>query len=307
MLTIISLFPILLYLLVLKLLDSFALAKWTRLAQCFAYGIVCCAVLMMVAQYVKWEEDWISPMLEEVLKGGIMLFLILRRKIRFLAEALIYGAAVGGGFSLLENIIYLAYNSDMMMGTAVCRGFGVAIMHMGCVALTAVILLLFQTQKYKVMVAIVSFLPSAMIHYAHNVVQLEATLHLTATILLFFVLFLMLFFYGEKKIYSWMDHSISIDVATLSAIRQGNFSLTDAGRYLLSVKEQVRPEVFFDMICYVQVHLELKIAKQSQMLLRQSGFSVEEKPEDEEKKRELRTLQTQIGKTGNWLLAPIII
>ncbi|MCQ2113874.1 MAG: PrsW family intramembrane metalloprotease [Bacteroidaceae bacterium] len=306
MLPIISVFPILLYLLILKLLDSFALAKWTRLATCFVYGILCCALLLVLTRYVRWSENWISPVLEEILKGGIVLFIILRKKIRFLAEALIYGAAAGGGFSLLENIIYLAYNSEMLTGTAVCRGFGVAIMHMGCVALTSVLLLLFLQEKNRLWVSILSFLPSIGIHFVHNVVQLNPTIHLVVTLLLFLGLFLFLFSYGDKKIYNWMDHSISIDVTTLSAIRQGNFAATNAGKYLLNVKEQVRPEVFFDMICCVQIHLELKIAKQSQMLLKQAGFPIEEKPEDVAKRQELQTLHKQIGKIGNWLLAPIM-
>ncbi|MBQ0085520.1 MAG: PrsW family intramembrane metalloprotease [Prevotella sp.] len=306
MLPIISVFPILLYLLILKLLDSFALAKWTRLATCFVYGILCCALLLVLTRYVRWNENWISPILEEMLKGGIVLFVVLRKKIRFLSEALIYGAAAGGGFSLLENIVYLAYNSEMLIGTAVCRGFGVAIMHMGCVSLTAVLLLLFLQEKNRLWVSILSFIPSIGIHFVHNVVQLNPTLHLVVTLLLFFGLFLFLFSYGDKKIYNWMDHSISIDVTTLSAIRQGNFSATNAGKYLLTVKEQVRPEVFFDMICCVQIHLELKIAKQSQMLLKQAGFTIEEKPEDVAKKLELQTLHKQIGKTGNWLLSPIL-
>ena len=107
-----------------------------------------------------------------------------------------------------------------------------------------------------------------------------------------------------------MDHSISIDVQTSSAIRNGNFSSTRAGEYLLGVKEQFDPEVFFDMVCYVQLFLELRIEKQSYMLLCQAGFGGEAMgvtlQEHQAKKAELESLSRRIGKTGMWVLSPLI-
>lgn len=44
------------------------------------------------------------PLVEEVLKGIVLAWLIVKNKFRFMAQCLIYGAAIGSGFSLLENI-----------------------------------------------------------------------------------------------------------------------------------------------------------------------------------------------------------
>lgn len=77
------------------------------------------------------------PLVEEVLKGIVLAWLIVKNKFRFMAQCLIYGAAIGSGFSLLENIIYSYFNPGMAIGTSIVRGFGCAILHMGCTALFA--------------------------------------------------------------------------------------------------------------------------------------------------------------------------
>ena len=65
------------------------------------------------------------------------------------------------------------------------------------------------------------------------------------------------------------------------------------------------------MICYVQLSLELKIEKQSRMLLSQTGFDARAtgKKEEEyrEKELELDALRKRIGKTGMGVLAPMVI
>ena len=309
-----SLLPIALYLLALKVFDSFALARWGRLGLCFLYGACCCLLAFLVTRTGRIDTEVkgfsVMPVVEELLKAGIMIHLILRKKIKFLAEALIYGAAVGGGFSMVENIVYLGYNSDMSLGTALFRGFGCAILHIGCTALAAALLLITSDWKYKLPAVALSLLPSMCIHVIHNLSLVKPEIQLAAVILLFLAIFLTVFNIGEKKIYRWMDHSISTDVQTLSAIKLGNFSATKAGQYLLSVKEQFNPEVFFDMICYVQLYLEAKIEKQSYMLLCQAGFDGKDNGFDvkghEAKISELDGLKKNIGKTGYIVLSPIV-
>lgn len=107
-----------------------------------------------------------------------------------------------------------------------------------------------------------------------------------------------------------MDHSLAVDIQALSSIRNGNFASTRAGQYLINIRDQFKPEYFFDMICYVQLALDLKIEKQSYMLLRQTGFEGEAMGKTLEehlaKKAELASLKKRIGKTGMMVLAPLV-
>ena len=64
------------------------------------------------------------------------------------------------------------------------------------------------------------------------------------------------------------------------------------------------------MVCYFQLFLELRIEKQSDMLLRQAGFGEDDSElrhaKRSSKKAELATLARQIGKTGMSVLAPLV-
>lgn len=306
-----SLLPVLLYVLALKMFDSFALIKWSWQGVCFGVGIMSGLVLIGIVPYlgsIEIGEISLYPILEELLKGALMVWMVCSKKVKFLAETLIYGATCGGGFALIENIFYFVKNPDMTLFTALFRGFDCAFLHIGCTALIATVMLLILSHKAVYAIPF-SFLPSIALHILHNELSLTPAIKMVMTLVIFIGLFMWLFNIGEKKIYGWMDHSISIDVQTLSSIKTGNFSDTKAGTYLLSVKDQFKPEVFFDMIMYVELYLDLKIEKQSLMLLSQAGFSVEDMGEaaivHHDKMEELGALRKQIGKTILNVLKPI--
>ena len=309
-----SLLPIALYLLILRALDSFSLAKWKLLLACMAFGLLCGVGMFMFTRAVDVPSP-VVPVLEEALKSLAVLFLIIRKKVRFLHEALIYGAAAGAGFSLLENLAYLYFQPGMMAGTAVVRGFGCAILHMGCTSLAGTVLLLMKNVMPRLPIsATLSVIPSILIHLAYNLAQennvANPLLLMCFAVVVFLSLFIILFGYGEKRIYKWMDHSLTVDIQTLSAIRSGNFASTRAGQYMMAIKEQFKPECFFDMVCYVQLSLDLKIEKQSYMLLCQVGYEGEAMGKTLEehvaKKTELNALKKRIGKTGMMVLAPLV-
>lgn len=317
---IISIFPTILYLAVLKALDSFALARFRLIMRNILFGLMWCALAFILTNPaclgIPAAIGGVSlmPLVEEILKGCILAWLIARKKFRFMAQCLIYGAAVGSGFSLLENVIYFYFNPDMAVGTSIIRGFGCAILHMGCTALFATILLLVYKNHSNAFGLIVSIIPSVTIHFLQNWVLekqlLDPMVVLILIIVIFIALFVFLFSFGEKKIYEWMDHSISSDILTRSAIINGNFASTKAGEYLLNIKEQFEPDVFFDMVCYFQLFLELRIEKQSDMLLRQAGFGEDDSElrhaKRSSKKAELAAIARQIGKTGMSVLAPLV-
>lgn len=315
-----SLLPIALYILALRMFDSFSLVKWKVLILCLAAGIVSGLVALLITgsfgSVLNAGGISLVPILEEILKCALPLWLVCRKKIRFMAETLIYGASAGGGFALFENIFYLM-NNDLSLATSIFRGFDCTFLHIGCTAMVVTMALIIIETKKTISIPL-SLLPSIILHLAHNYAVdcfvAEGRLHfavmMLATLAVFITIFMLLFNIGEKRIYGWMDHSISIDVQTLSSIKSGNFAATKAGEYLLDVKDSFKPEVFFDMIMYVELYLDLKIEKQSLMLLRQAGFSSEEiegkNQLHQSKLAELEALRTQIGKTGFNVLQPLV-
>lgn len=296
------LFPIIVYLIILKLLDGFRLIRWIVLASCLACGALSCAM----AAFMAWHNDITSwmPLIEEVLKAVFVMVLIARKRIVFFAEAMVYGAAIGAGFALLENSIYLYLNPDMLFGTAMFRGIATAMLHIGCTAIFAVIMLLSKTK------GVIGIIIPVAIHYIYNQHLLPEFIQLALTVIIFLFLFIGISNYNERRIYQWMDHSISYDIKLLSAIKQGQLSETKAGQYLISIRKQFDAEVFFDMVCFMQLYLELVVEGKSRMLLEQEGLAMPLTPEQErvhqEKITELHTLRRNIGKMGEHILRPII-
>ncbi len=70
-----------------------------------------------------------APWVEELIKGAIIVALFRFNKIGFKLDAVITGFAVGAGFSVVENIIYLVRMPDYGASTWLVRGLGTAVMH----------------------------------------------------------------------------------------------------------------------------------------------------------------------------------
>ncbi|MCQ2167436.1 MAG: PrsW family glutamic-type intramembrane protease [Bacteroidales bacterium] len=118
LLYVIALLPILVYVLVVKAMDGFSLASWKRLFPSFVWGMSCCGTLFFVAKATGYENPVLSTFLEEFLKCIPLVWAICRKRVAFLAEALIYGTAIGAGFAFLENIVYMTLLPGFSLGDA---------------------------------------------------------------------------------------------------------------------------------------------------------------------------------------------
>ena len=102
-------------------------------------ALVCFGLFQLTGEMLADEHsDYVNPVLEEIVKGLPLLYLASRKKIVFFIDSVICGAAVGGGFSILENIFYLLLGDGITgIGTVLFRGLEVALIHMGCSAIVA--------------------------------------------------------------------------------------------------------------------------------------------------------------------------
>lgn len=334
---IISFIPILLYLIILKSLDSFKLVKWKVLGWCILCGIVSCAIAFGINQIsTKIGIPFYSPLVEEFIKALAAILLMRKFKLVFFAEALCYGAAIGGGFALLENMIYLTFNPAMLPATAIFRGLVTAMLHIGCTALFLTLFVQFkdkidvcnseETESVSISVhtahlrmatspihqvlQTLTILPSIAIHAVYNLQLFSPLIHLFLVICTFLIIFLFINKYNEQRIGRWLDRSIMYDTQLLSGIYEGKLAESNTGKYLLSIKGQFDAEVFLDIICYIQVYLELTIAAKSRIMLREAGLPAIETTEDSAKRKamvkEFHTLRINIGRMGEMVLRPIV-
>lgn len=307
----VSVIPLLLYLLVLKSLDSFRIVHWRWLVVCMAAGCGSCFVAWAFSEMsAALAVPFYAPLIEEILKALVALCAMRLFRIVFFAEALCYGAAIGAGFSLVENIIYIYFSPDMLFATALFRGLGTSMLHIGCSSLFLVLWLLAKNNSWKTVFRLWGILPCILIHALYNLHHFQPLVQMVAVVVIFLVIFLCVSNYNEKCIGKWLDQSMMNDIDLLSAINDGTLPDTKAGQYLMSVKEQFDPYVFLDIICYVQLYLELTITAKSRMMLRESGLIDAESEDDKSQRtamsKEFNTLRGNIGKMGEIILHPIV-
>ena len=324
-----SLLPVVIYIFVVYQIDNFSLISVKRLIILILSGMLtalaCFALFQLTGQILSENQsDSINPIIEEIVKGIPLLILASRKKIVFFIDSVICGAAVGGGFSILENIFYLLLGDGITgFGTVLFRGLEVALVHMGCSAIVAAGLMLafriiersrsrLGLKKSDIAMSVFLLFEAPVLHVFHN------TFHFMPLIQFVFVfgtlsgLLMWTYYYDVDMIHRWIDKGLDKQFALLDSIKSGQLDTTETGKFLVSIKEKFPPEDFFDIICYVQLHVELSVAAKSRVMIRESGL-VKDLPLTDENKElilsqyeEYKLLERRLGKAARMTIAPIV-
>ena len=312
----ISLLPVLAFLLVLILMDSYKLLKPSLVALVILYGVFSAAVAFFLQRQLVISQQGLTliwgPISEEFLKALLPVMMLKWKRIGFIVDSAIIGFASGAGFALLENLLYLLTVQNTNPLLWIVRGLGTAVMHGGTIA----ILMIFSayiTERFKSQ-KILNFLPglliAVIIHSAFNkilVSQIFPSEYVTVAQLIILPLLISIAFtQSEKSLRDWMEQGLESSVRLLNAIRKGKFSETKSGRYIYSLREHFPVEVVVDIFCYLQIYLDLTAQAKASLMLREQGFPVIPDPEVEERFAELKQLEKNIGKTGQRAMAPIL-
>lgn len=326
-----SIIPLAVFFLIVKLTDSFTLVKWRHTAWSFLGGILICFLALKLATKISDSGlAFFAPLIEELFKFLVLIILVRYRRIIFIEQALCYGAAVGAGFAFTENLVYLSLFEDMQAGTALFRGLGTASMHMLC-PMTAGTLLAYaastyDTEKEKaresgklainllrakcLSLTILGFSLAVGMHTLFNLQIMPLWIQLAMTMLVFTVMAVVISNFNEKRICKWLDYSINNDIQLLGAIKEGRMAGTKQGEYLITVCSQFDPELMVDMMCYIRIYLEIIIAEKSRILMKEAGYDTNMTEEEEQEQKnaikEFHALRRRIGKTGERVLRPIV-
>lgn len=313
---IVSICPVILFLLLLFYLDSFKLVKLKFVFISIIAGVAVCqlAYFINVSLIDKFNFDlkfysiYISPFIEELLKAAILIIFIYTSRAAFMVDAAILGFAAGAGFSILENIYYINELTSINLMLWLIRGIGTGIMHGGTVAALGIITMNFMNRSDKI--KITYFLPgyifSVLIHSTYNrflIPPLESAITLTFLIPIILIL---IFKFSENSLRNWMDLELDTEAKLLRSIRRGQFGETKSGKYFMTIKNRFSKEDIVDMLCFIQLYVELSIKAKGIIILRESGYQIKKDEKLREKLIELKTLRHNIGKTGILALKPIL-
>lgn len=321
-----ALLPVVIYIIVVYVLDNFALISVKRLIVLVLCGmaaaLACFGLFQLTGSFLPDRvSDYVNPVVEEMVKGIPLLYLARRKKIVFFIDSVICGAAVGGGFSILENIFYLLLGGPMSMGTILFRGLEVALIHMGCSALVAAGLMFavrlaerrrsrLEIKKKDVWMAAFLLVAAPALHVFHNAFHFNPLLQFLFVFGSMAALLVWTYQYDGDMIHRWLDRGLDKQMELLQSIKAGELAQTKTGVFLLSVKDSFPPEVFFDLICFVELNIELSVAAKSRFMLHEAGLAL---PLDEEQAalirsqyEEYRQLEKRLGQSARMTIAPVV-
>jgi len=308
--------PLLLFTAPLIARDKFSLTKKWRLGYVFTMGAIGYVILFLLNQTITAsikENNFWWAFSEEFVKGLIIYVLVVKNKVALMSESTIYGAAVGSGFGTMELFYHCFFvDSEISGWYAIFLGFEASVMHIGCSATFASMILLIRRKAAALnprtinILSAAAFIAAFAVHFVHMVIPIHPIV-LTAILTVYFIYSKRkLFKENDEFIHEWIDSCINNDIQLLASIRKGELSSTHAGIYLEEIKERFSPEVFFDMLCYVSEYLELSIAAKSRMIMKEAGVDIPEDPMREAKICEIKALRKRIGYYGEVALRPIV-
>jgi len=312
----IAIIPVLVFLLVLKAMDSFRLVRFRHVAASLAAGFAAAAAAFFITRRLMPAlglslasySRYVAPLIEETLKGAWVAWLISRRRTGFIVDTAIHGFAIGAGFAIVENVYYLNNVTGYGVAFSVVRGFGPALMHGTATAIFGVVAKTASDMRGAVSARSVlpAFVIAILIHSLFNhffISPIASALALLAGVPLVMTV---VFVHSERALRKWLGTGFDSDQQMLEMITSGDIARTPAGEYLISLKRTFPGETVADMLCCLRLHLELSIRAKGILLMRENGFEPPSDPDVEDMFGELKYLEGRIGVTGKLALHPLL-
>ena len=310
-----ALLPVLLFLGLLVLLDSFKLVSLRSVLAALAAG----AFAALAGSHLNgWLLEgtrlapsafsrYLAPPVEEALKAVWVVLLLRRGRVGFLVDAAILGFGVGAGFALVENVEYLRTLSEPGLGLWLVRGLGTAILHGATTAIFAILAkgLGDRHPERALLAALPGYLAAVLVHSAYNHHLLPPVLSAAALLVGLPLLVIAVFERSERRTRAWMGVGLDTDLDIVESIASGLALDTRIGHYLLSLKQHFPGELVADMLCLLRIQAELSIRAKGLLLAREAGLEMGVGDDVRDRLRELRYLERSIGRTGLLAMKPI--
>ncbi len=309
----VAVLPVLLFLLVLLLMDSFKLLPVRLVLVALSAGgaaaLACLGLHHAIGDVVAPGvlKGVVAPLTEESAKAVFIICLLVRRRLGFAVDAAIAGFAVGAGFAVVENLDYLRAMPDARIWVWIVRGLGTAILHGTTTSVFAMIARsIWERQPAHRLRAIVAgWIAAVLLHAGYNNMLLPP---LAATLVLLTVLpivILLVFRRSEAATHEWITGGLDLDLELLQLVQSEEFVHTRFGSYLRDLKDRVPGPLVVDMFCLLRVELELAIQAKAMLMARQAGLQIPVAGDLRASLDELRYLEGSIGRTGLLALEPL--
>jgi len=312
----VALLPVLVFLAILVLMDSFKLVSLRSVLRSIAAGGV--AALLAAALNVWMLEAlslptttlsrYFAPLTEELLKALPMVYLIRRRQVGFLVDAAIHGFALGAGFALVENVYYLRSLEGASPLLWIVRGFGTALLHGATTTMFATVSksVTDRHPEWSLAGFAPGWLSAAVLHSAFNHFPVTPLAQTAILLVVVPLLLVAVFERSEKGTREWLGVGFDTEVEILQQVTSNALDESRIGQYLRSLTSRFEGLVVADMLCLLRIQLELSLRAKGVLMAREAGLPIEIGPDVRANLEELGYLEKSIGRTGLLALHPIL-
>jgi len=316
-----ALLPVVVFLAILLLMDSFKLVHPRMVVAAIAAGAVA-ALATLDLQAVLFPPGtvtfrtltrYVAPLSEETLKAVFVVFVLRRRRLGFLVDAAIVGFAVGTGFALMENADYLLRSATQgraaSQGVALwfVRGFGPAVLHGATTALFAMLAKIL-TERHEdrwAAMLLPAWAAAVVMHSLFNHFPLPPILATCVQLIVLPLVITEVFNRSERATREWVGEGLDLDVELLQLITSAQFGGTRLGAYLRELRSRFAGPVVADMFCLLRLELELAIRAKGMLMAREAGLEVPLDDGVRARLREVDYLRRSIGTAGMLALRPL--
>src|SRR4029079_15546221 len=175
---------------------------------------------------------FVAPWIEEAIKGVMIVALFRMNRIGYKLDAVIAGFAIGAGFSVVENSIYLLHFPDYGAGTWLVRGFGTAVMHGATLAVLAAIAHQFAEREnreaasefdFRLWWFVPGYLAAVALHTAFNQFPDKPMVAMMGSIMLSPVLLGAVLNFGTSEAQEWLNGEYETHKVQLAALEAGTW------------------------------------------------------------------------------------
>jgi RsiW-degrading membrane proteinase PrsW (M82 family) len=309
-----ALVPVLILLAVFVWLDAFKLMRLREILRLLVLGGLCALAAYPVAGRFldtlpigfNSYSRFVAPWIEEAVKALAIILLFRLNRIGYKLDAVISGFAIGAGFSVLENIIYLLRFPDFGAGTWIVRGLGTAIMHGTTLALLAAIAHEFAEREtreaagdfdFHVWWFAPGYLVAVALHTLFNQFPDRPLLAMIGAAMFAPIALIAIFNFGTAEAERWLKEECAAHQVQLETLRSGKWPDGGAGRKIGALAERLGPETAKRIRRYWELQAWLVVQAEEVMMEEAEGDATFEKEQIRAALAEQAGLRQALGRS----------
>jgi hypothetical protein len=223
---------------------------------------------------------FVAPWIEEAIKAVVIIGLFRFNRIGYKLDAVISGFAVGAGFSVVENIVYLTLFPQYGAGTWLVRGVGTAVMHGTTLAIVAAIAHEFAEREtreaagdfdFNLLWFVPGYLIAVALHTAFNQFPERPLIAMLGAIIVAPIALIGIFYFGTAEAERWLTAEREAHRKQVDALRSGHWPEGPAGRKISALADRLGPEATTRIRRYWELQAWLVAEAEETMLEQEEG------------------------------------